>query len=41
MSWGRSVLILVAPAVLAGAVVMGLIGIVTVMGVTAIMSMGL
>ena len=41
MSWGRSVLILVAPVVLAGAVVMGLIGIVTVMGVTAIMSMGL
>lgn len=41
MSWGRSVLILVAPAVLAGAVVMGLIGVVTVMGVTAIMSMGL
>lgn len=41
MSWGRSVLILVVPAVLVGAVVMGLIGIVTVMGVTAIMSMGL
>lgn len=41
MSWGRAVLILVAPAALAGAVVMGLIGIVTVMGVTAIMSMGL